>query len=147
MNHLSYKFETQQSHRGRHIATLKALRSRITSLINPKNFSFIVDVKFNHWYLKQHSACVYVSTTKSRQTTSCAVKHFCIANSNLWKTTFIDLGNIILLCITFWTLFKRFTASNARKAKISNANDIKMRWLPAHALKLILWSSATHYTR
>jgi hypothetical protein len=54
-----------------------------------------------------------------------AANPFCIANPNLWKTIFIDLGYTTLLCMTFWTLFKRFTASGAKKPKVLNANGIK----------------------
>jgi hypothetical protein len=64
---------------------------------------------------------------KIRGATSYATNPFCIANSNLWKTTFMYLGDTILLCMTFWTIFKRFTAFGAKKLKVSNANAIKKR--------------------
>jgi hypothetical protein len=44
---------------------------------------------------------------KGRRTTSCAAKPFWIAKPNLWKTTFIDLGDITWLRMTFWK-FKTF---------------------------------------
>jgi hypothetical protein len=49
--------------------------------------------------------------------------------TNLSKTTFKDLRDIILLCITLWTLLRRSTVSGTRKPKVSNANGIKICWL------------------
>jgi hypothetical protein len=71
--------------------------------------------------------CLNYTWIKGRRATSCAAKPFWIAKSNLWKTTFIDLGDTTLLCMTFWILFKRFTASGAKKPKVSNANGIKIQ--------------------
>lgn len=41
------------------------------------------------------------------------------------NTTFIDLGNIILLCMIILILRRRSTASDAKKSKVSKINDIK----------------------
>jgi hypothetical protein len=47
----------------------------------------------------------------------------------LWDTT--------LLYMTLWTLFKIFTASDARKSNVSNANGINVCWLLEHALSCL----------
>jgi hypothetical protein len=81
------------------------------------NISLIIYIKINYTLIK------------GRQTTSCAANPFCIINFNLWKITFLYLGDIILLCMTFCTLFKRLTAFGAEKPKVSNTNNIKICWL------------------
>jgi hypothetical protein len=48
---------------------------------------------------------------KGRCTISCATKLFWMTKSIFQKTTFIDLGDIKLLCITHWTLLRRSTTS------------------------------------
>jgi hypothetical protein len=74
---------------------------------------------------------------KGRQAISCAANPFCIANHNLWKTTFIDLDDTTLLCMIFWTLFKILTASGAKKLKVLNVNGIKIYWLSVHAFSCL----------
>jgi len=55
-----------------------------------------------------------------------------MAKSILVNTIFIDLGDIILLCIILWTLCRRSTTFDARKPKVSKANGIKACWLSEH---------------
>ena len=52
-----------------------------------------------------------------------------MAKSILVNTTFMDLGDMTLLCVTFWTLCRKSTTSGARKPKVSKANSIKTCWL------------------
>jgi len=49
----------------------------------------------------------------------------------------MDLEDITLLCMTFWTLCRRSTASGARKPKVSKANGIKACWLSEHAFSCL----------
>ncbi|XP_024638431.1 uncharacterized protein [Medicago truncatula] len=60
-----------------------------------------------------------------KRATSCAARSFWMAKSIFVNTTFMDLGDITLLCITLWTICRRSTASDARKPKVSKANCIK----------------------
>ena len=54
------------------------------------------------------------------------------------NTTFLDLGDMTLLCMTFWTLCRRSIASGARKLKLSKANGIKTWWLSEHAFSCLV---------
>jgi len=53
------------------------------------------------------------------------------------NTTFMDLGDMTLLCMTFWTLCRRSTTSSARKPKVSKANGIKTCWLSEHVFSCL----------
>jgi len=68
---------------------------------------------------------------------SCAARPFWMTKSIIVNTTFMDLGDITLLCITLWTLCRRSTSSDAKKPKVSKANDIKTCWLSNHAFSCL----------
>jgi len=55
----------------------------------------------------------------------------------LVNTIFMDLGDMTLLCMTFWTLCRRSTTSGARKSKVSKANGIKTCRLSEHTLSCL----------
>jgi len=55
----------------------------------------------------------------------------------LVNTTFMNLGDMALLCMTFWTLCSKSTISCARKLKVSKANGIKTCWLSKHTFSCL----------
>jgi len=57
--------------------------------------------------------------------------------SILVNTTFMNLRDITLLCVTLWSLCRRSTTPAARKLKVSKTNGIKACWLPEHAFSCL----------
>ena len=49
----------------------------------------------------------------------------------------MDLGDMTLPCMTFWTLCRRSTSSGVSKQKVSKANGIKVCWLSEHVFSCL----------
>lgn len=58
-------------------------------------------------------------------TTKCVTDPFQTTKSILINTPSMDLGKIILLCLTIWIFFKRSMTSGASKPKVSKAKICK----------------------
>jgi len=78
---------------------------------------------FNYFYRKSYlnQICDLNSFDPNEQ--NVVAKPFWMTKLILVNTTFIDLGDIILLCMTLWILCKMATISGAKKPKVS-----KQKW-------------------
>jgi len=60
---------------------------------------------------------------------SCAARPFWIVKSIIVNTTFMDIEVMTLMCMILWTLCRRATTSDVRKAKVSKGNGTKASFL------------------
>jgi Tfp pilus assembly protein PilZ len=67
---------------------------------------------------------------KDKRATSCAYNYFLNEKIIFLKTTFIDLGETILLYMILRTLLKISIISSTIRPKVSNINDVRIEILP-----------------
>jgi len=106
------------------------------------NFTYHIGIRFPFFFLLVYNWFFTINITYTwiggKWAISCAARPFWVVKSLLVNTTFMDLWDITLLCITLWTLCRRSATSDARKPKASKANGIKVCWLSEHAFSCLV---------